>query len=303
VAYTQVGFEHRLMGDPEAAAGPYQESIRIRERLAREHPNDLLFRRYLKLAYEHYASLEGNIDQVNLGHPEIARQYYKKAHPLEEADFADPQTNSAKFDYASYLITEAMVDALPEELPESVATLRRAAGLFESLAAAQPGVERYDRGLASAWRSVGDRLLAMQQPSAALAEYARAWNLQSRILARDPENESVLRESLRTETGMTRALMAEGDRAGALQRARQLILHAQSLPSPPLREASTGEAWLTLATVHRQFADCAQAKQAADESAHHLRPLVTGAKHDATAAVLRNAEALRADCPLAAPPR
>ncbi len=287
---TQVGYVHRLMGEPEAAVELYQESMRIRERLVRDHPNDILFRRYLKLAYEHLASL-----QNSLGHPEIARLYYRKAHPLEEADLADPQNHAAKFDYANYLFVAAAVDVPPKGLPESLATLRKAASIFESLAAAEPGMERHDRALAVTCQYMGHRLLAMGKYAEAFVEYRRAVELDAKLLLRDPRNQGLIDEALAAERGVTRALMFAGDRIGALKHAKQLIQHAEALPSAS-SSASVGTAYLTLAAVHKQFGDCDQAAQAAARSIHHLRPLITAGRHDANHKILDDAEALLAEC-------
>jgi tetratricopeptide (TPR) repeat protein len=287
---TQVGYVHRLMGEPEAAVELYQESMRIRERLVRDHPNDILLRRYLKLAYEHLASL-----QNSLGHPEIARVYYKKAQPLEEADLADPQNHSAKFDYANYLFVVAAVDVPPKGLPESLATLRKAASIFGSLAAAEPGMERHDRALAVTSQYIGHRLLAMGKYAEALVEYRRAVELDGKLLLRDPRNQGLINEALAAERGVARALMFTGDRTGALKHANQLIQRAEALGGAS-SSASIGEAYLTLAAVHRQFGDCDRAMQAAERSIRHLRPLITAGRHDANHKALDDAEALLAEC-------
>jgi serine/threonine protein kinase len=288
--HTQVGYVHRLMGEPEAAVERYEESMRIRERLVRDHPNDILFRRYLKLAYEHLASI-----QNRLGHPEIARLYYRKAQPLEEADLADPQNQSAKFDYANYLFVAATVDVPAKDLPESLATLRKAASIFESLAAAEPGIERHDRALAVTCQYMGHRLLAMGKYAEALVQYRRAVELDAKVLSRDPRNQGLNDEALAAERGFTRALMFAGDRNGALKHANGLIQRAEALRGAS-SSASVGEAYLTLAAVHRQFGDCDQAVQAAERSIHHLRPLITAGRHDANHKVLDDAEALLAEC-------
>jgi len=294
-AHTQVGFAHTRMGNPEATLGHYEESMRIRERLVRDHPNDLLFRRFLKLAYEHFAALQGGQDRLNLGHPEIARLYYKKAQPLEEADFADPQNNSAKFEYASYLFSAAAVETPREGLAESLATLRKAAALFESLGAAEPGIERYNHAIADASEYMGHRLLAMGNYSAALAQYNRALSLNERMLAKDPDNLTPFRGALHSEGGIARVLMFTGDRAGALEHANRMINRAEARRggSSP---ASVGESYLVLSTVHRHFGDCDSASQAAEKSIGHIRPLITTGRHDANRKILGEDEVIMGEC-------
>ncbi len=287
---TQVGFVHWLMGDPEAAEAPYRECIRIREQLVRDHPEDILYRRYLKLSYEHFAALEGGSDRVNLGHPEIARAYYRKAQPFEEAALADPQNSLAKFDYASYLFKAASVDVPPAGLAESVAMLRKALANFESLDHAQPGLVRNEKALADTRRYLGHRLLAMGTYREALAEYTQAQDLYTRTRAHDPENQALLTGILQCEKGITQALMFSGDRNGALEHAHLLLRRAEG------NEPWRGEAYLTLAMVHRQFSDCDQARQAAEKSVEHLRPQMKGTRHDPLRPVLHDAQALLAEC-------
>ena len=59
-ARTEVGWIYWNMGDPAAADQPYAEAVRIRERLAADHPRDAYYRRLLRLAYEHYAALQAS---------------------------------------------------------------------------------------------------------------------------------------------------------------------------------------------------------------------------------------------------
>ena len=77
-AYTSVGYLFSRLGNPQAAEAPYAASIRIREQLASLHPNDLLFRRYLRLAHEHFGELQASPMEPNLGHPEIARAWLQR---------------------------------------------------------------------------------------------------------------------------------------------------------------------------------------------------------------------------------
>jgi hypothetical protein len=70
-ARTQTGFTDHLLGNPSAAQPFYFGGMQIREQLAREHPGDLMYRRALKLAYEHYAALLADPDRANLGRPDL----------------------------------------------------------------------------------------------------------------------------------------------------------------------------------------------------------------------------------------
>lgn len=204
-ANTQVGYVYIRMGNPQAAEFPYRESMRIRERLAREHPNDVVCRRHLRLAYEHYAALQGSPERPNLGHPDIARAYYKKAQPLEEADRDDPENHSARFDYAFFLLNAAIVDVPQEQLEESLASLRRTAATFEALSAESPGVERYDRALALAREYWAYRLFALKRYSEALVVFRATLEVATRILARHPGDPVIQRQVQSAKTGISQA--------------------------------------------------------------------------------------------------
>jgi eukaryotic-like serine/threonine-protein kinase len=207
-AYTTVGYAYFQAGHPEGAEIPYAESMRLREQLAREHPNDFVFRRYLKLAYEHYAALQGSPQRANLGHPEIARLYYKKAQPLEEADRDDPQNHSAKYDYAYYLLSVAIVDVPPEGLAESLATLRRVNTMIESLVAEATGVDRYEASLVLAYQFTARRLLQLGRSAEAADEYRRTANLARKLLLQAPGDIALERRLKDAEVGTRQALAA-----------------------------------------------------------------------------------------------
>ncbi len=289
-AYTQLGFVHWQMGDPESTAEPYRECIRIREQLVQKYPNNTLYQRYLKLAYEHFAALHGNPERANLGHPEIARLYYRKAQPLEEAELADPQNSLAKFDYANYLFWVAAVDVPREGLAESLATLRQAAARFESLDRAQPGLVRNQQALGSVYLHIGHRLMAQEHSRDALAAYTHALDMYTITRAHDPENQVPLSGILRCEKGIVRARMSLGDRSGALEHAHLLLKRAEG------NERWQGEGYLAMAMVYRHFSACDQALPAAQKSMEHSRPQLTGKKHDPLADVMRDAEAIVASC-------
>jgi serine/threonine protein kinase len=209
-AHTQLGYTNVHMGQPEAAEPHYAESMRIREQLAREHPTDILFRRYLKLAYEHYAALQGNPQWANLGHPEIARMYYKKAQPLEEMDFADDQNHSSRIDYAIFLLKAGMVDVPPDGVTESLASLRRSSAMLESLAAEGTGVD-YDRELALAYEYTGHRLLAMGRTAEAVVAYRHTVKLARTILAPSPDDPVLERQVISAEQGIAQALASKAN--------------------------------------------------------------------------------------------
>ncbi|HLW77326.1 MAG TPA: serine/threonine-protein kinase, partial [Bryobacteraceae bacterium] len=298
-ANTHLAYTYKLMGNPEAAEPFSERSMRIRERLYREHPSDQTLRRYLKLAYEHYAELQGSPDFSNLGHPEIARVYFEKARPLEEADLADPQNSSARFDYALYLIMAARVGPRPGGEAKSLADLHRAASTFEALGAAEPNVERYRRSFASARVYSGDLLVTMARFGEAIAAYDQALAILNPLLAALPEHPTALVDAFAAERGKAMALMSMGDEAGALNQAHRLLERARTAP-PAVRVFQVAHANLTLAKLYAKFNDCTQARAAAARSAQAIRPLVGATTRDPNRRVFEAAESIRRACTAAA---
>jgi hypothetical protein len=72
----------------------------------------------LMLAYQHYASLLATPLDANLGNPALAREYYRRARPMEERSQADPNNNVARYDYATFLLNSAIVEPEPGSFAE-----------------------------------------------------------------------------------------------------------------------------------------------------------------------------------------
>ena len=291
-ANTQTGFVYTLMENPEAALPYYQAGMQIRESLALAHPGDLLYRRYLRLAYEHFAALQGGQDRPNLGHPEIARLYYKKAQPLEEADLADPRNRLAKFDYATFLLDRSKVEVAPGQAAETLSNLRQAAAMFAGLGEAEPGVTKYDRSTADAYGWTGRRLMETGRPSEALAQFEQALQLYNRLLLSTIVDDLTIRGAVTAECGMARTLAASGNRQAALRHAQNAVQRAESA-SRMARQGPRTEAYQALAEVHQKFGECAAAAAAARQSLKSITPLMGRSQKER---IEREAESLASKC-------
>ncbi len=268
LAYTEVGWQIVSLGDPEAGIAYHANSLKLREQLVRDHPNDLFFRRYLMLAYEHFGTVQGSPLVPNLGRPDIAKIYYAKAKVLEEESLADPQNHMAEADYASHLLKVGTIVVTPGDVEESLATLRKAAGLFESLTGTAPSLPHYDRDLSVAYEFIGDRYQALNKPAEAIAEYRKALALGERILVDYPEDWVELARVLNTEQSLTLALRSA-------DQTRRLMLSAERASrnkagSAALR-SSIGRACLTAATIYRELEDWAKTRDAAQRAVTTLR--------------------------------
>ena len=293
IAHTQLGWVQMGQGDLESTAVHYRQAVDLREQLVKAHPNDIQYRRSLMLSYEHYAALQGSPQVANLGQPGVARQYYAKARPLEEAAHADPQ--SSQYDYANFLMRSALIEPPREELAASLATLRQVAAMFEAPSIGGPGL-RNERNLAIVFEYMGYRLQAMGNYAEAFAQFERSLAIAVRILAADAEDRAALAQALNSERGIARSLMQAGNRAGALERAGKLVARAEagrkSARDRELRQSYAADAWLTLAALHQACGETAKARDDAQQSLAMARPLLTGRPRDPNARIVREAQAI-----------
>lgn len=126
-AHGQAGKLLNTMGDLRGALEEFRKCVAIREQAAIAHPNDVVFKRNLMLAYGHVAGILGNPFVFNLGDSKAAREYYGKATAIaREVARADPSDRTAQYDLASVLLRYAAVDVDARGIPESLAMLKQA---------------------------------------------------------------------------------------------------------------------------------------------------------------------------------
>jgi hypothetical protein len=115
---------------------------------------------------------------MSLGQTGVAREYYRKAAPLEETAYAEGGNAMAAGDYGAFLVKSASLEGPAEE---SLATLRRAVGILDALAPRAGGV--HDLRRATARTFIAHRLTALGRLVEAIAEYCRATALMDAMLA------------------------------------------------------------------------------------------------------------------------
>lgn len=296
VANTQIGFDFIQEGYPENALEYYRKSMQLREDLAREHPNDGIYRRVLMLSYQHFAGLQGSPLVPNLGQTEVARAYYKKGLPLAEAIAADPQNSLATSDYAGFLMRSGVLDVPPSGLVESLAMLRKSAAIFESLAGAGGP---FAANRATVYLYMSHRLAALGKPDEALMEYEHATSIVESALRIRPLEWEVLQQSLEAEAGMARLFAAWNDRSSALQHADKMLRAAEEGvkrgAAAKETESYYAQAYLSRAQVYLHFADFVRARDAAGQAIRHATPLLTGRAWNPAARILRDAQAVLTD--------
>jgi tetratricopeptide (TPR) repeat protein len=255
VGHTELGFILWNLGDgdPENAMGHYEESMRLRERLVKDHPGDEMYRRALLLAYGHYASMQGGALVKSMGRTEVARKYYMKALAIAEAAGGDQQSPAEAGEDGALLIRLGALDVPPTGLAQSLATLRRGAALM-----ARDGASDQQM-LTAAHEYMGRRLTAMGRYEEAVAEHGVALSMAERLLANHPQDQTARQRVLDANIGITRAWTLAGNRERALDSANSLIRRAERDAFP---KASIAEAYLSLGMAHRAFEEWGPARAA-----------------------------------------
>jgi tetratricopeptide (TPR) repeat protein len=271
-----------------------RQDVAIREDMRARHPDDAVRRRTLMLAYGHVAALLGSPMSLNIGDPKGAREYYDKCVAIaREIATADPQDRTAQYDLASSLLRQGAVEVPAADLPQSLAELREAAGILESLAHSDPNALRYTRAQILVYQYAGFRLRDLHKTDEALAEWRRAVAVADSIMAAHPGDASTLPPLVRTEGEIAILLLSRGDSAGALAHAQRGLSISQKYangPEPLLRVTYVGNATLVLASVHQKLG---QTQLAHDEATQALAAFntpgalaVTQQHRDQAAAIL-----------------
>jgi tetratricopeptide (TPR) repeat protein len=139
VAYGEQGRSYYTMHRLSQSLERYQKAITMRERLAAAKPGDTQFERNLMLAYAHAGDVLSDPRDANVQDLQGARVYYRKAVSIaEKMAAADRENNNAQIDLMAALYHQGTVDRDPKYRRESLAILRRAAALADSLQERDP---------------------------------------------------------------------------------------------------------------------------------------------------------------------
>jgi hypothetical protein len=231
---------------------------------------------------------------MSLGQTGVAREYYRKAAPLEETAYAEGGNAMAAGDYGAFLVKSASLEGPAEE---SLATLRRAVGILDALAPRAGGV--HDLRRATARTFIAHRLTALGRLVEAIAEYCRATALMDAMLASGSGGWEARQRRLEAIRGRARAHRLSGDRERALEAAREPLREAGEsggrAPAPSLRGSWPAEARLVLASAHRASGECGPAAEAAREAVRIAQPLATGGAWDPNGAIVKESRTLLMD--------
>jgi tetratricopeptide (TPR) repeat protein len=293
VAHNRLAYDLRALGRLDEAVPHYGTIVELRERLVRDYPTDLTYRRNLFLAYDHEAGLLGVTLADVPGNRERARAYLRKEGALEEAALADSPNHPTQFDYAEYLMTAA---SLADSGDEASGDLRKAAGLLESLIAAEPGVIKYRRELCTAHLHLGTRLLAAEQAGEAEADFRQAGTLANSVMETLPGDRYALAQWLDAGRGRAQSLAAQGDRTGALDAGSALVKRALAGlafdSDRDIRQSFVAEAYFTLGSLQSQFGNWPEARSMAEQAIARLGTVTEPNNRKSNQKLLRDSERL-----------
>ncbi len=293
VAENQVAFALTTLGELDQSVGHLQAMIDLRERLAARYPQDVVYRRVLALGYEHMAGLEGS-PLAPTWRPDLARAYYEKERPIKESLSRDDPSTST--DHALLRLKMALVDPPEEQLTGSLAVLREAAASFQRFADQNDQARRYEDFLIVAHEHLGLRLTRLKRYTDALTEFHQAKTRSLALLQKIPGDWQALSFVLRVDGAAARAQALAGDRAGAEESARQMVMRAQAgaeiQTDHERRMAYLARAYSTQAFVYDHFHERPLARVAAESAIAAARPLLTGRAWDFNGPTMREAETI-----------
>ena len=228
-AYALLGNLLLRQGDSRGALDPYLQCVTLREKLVKDHPNDVVYKRNLMIGYGHVGDVLGNPVMLSLGDSAGAREYYRKAVAIgQEIYNADPNDLTAKFDLAASLQRLGIIDVPVSGLSESLATLQRSASMLESIVASDPKNVRRAKMLSLSLEYIGHRLQNLGRYREAIANYQRSLAMANAELAEDPADRSAMSQAIASGRGLAAALALSGDRAAALRQAQATLATAEA---------------------------------------------------------------------------
>ena len=259
----------RNLGELEKAAEYYRESIASRERLLEAHPTNTLIRRNLMIAYGNYEVLLGIPWSANLNRPAEARVYGLKCVALARAEVRDdPNDVTARRDLGMSLSRLGMLDPEPNQAAESLATLREARGLIETIAKANPGSAEAASQVAIILEYEGHRLEDLGRVPEALASYRESIATVHPFL--DQPSATIMSQYLAGVENLTRLQLAAHEHAAALEMAFDALARAKRFSNhTPRSDTETillGKAWALVSMAQAGAKQSMEAKESATKA-------------------------------------
>jgi tetratricopeptide (TPR) repeat protein len=257
--YSRLGNLYGVIADFEHAMSALKQSIVLRERLAAAHPNDMVHRRDLMLAYAHIAGYLGSSLLPNMGDFDGARRYFRKMMVIAgESAKADPSNRTAQYDLAAALVRYGSVRAEVYQAAESLSQLERARAILQELEHTAPEDLRFKRELAIIEEFAGEHLLALGRREEGLAQFRKSLARAEAMLAQTPGYRPAIAQALAARRRLALAFAAAGAREEALFEARRSVEDARAWLNLHIDASRLktyfAEAWVTLGRVHLELA-------------------------------------------------
>ncbi len=266
-----------MMSQAVAYQGNLQESVeyirkaaKVREDLTAQFPDNVVLARNLLVTYGRLAdALGGPYLAKNLGDSAQAIVYYRKTLAIaERLAVADPNDRLARNDLATVLMRLGMALERPDQINESVGSLRRSEELLKPLIAADPASPRERRSLSMVYEYLGHRLEAQGRPDDALAMYWASAGHCEVLLAKPPPSATEQAQLMADHQALALLLASMGHRAEALQSAEKSVALAEALAAgrsgsrfAPASYEAAGQAYATLARSGGGSADWGRARE------------------------------------------
>jgi tetratricopeptide (TPR) repeat protein len=185
-------------GDRQQGLKESRESASIREGVLARHPHDVFRRRLLMIAYGHIGDQLSVPVFANPGDAIEAKGYFDKCVAIARGIVKDdPQDRTARYDLANALLRQGATYVPGSDRAGSLAPLREAAEILESLGRENSSAIRYQRPLMLVHQYVGECLRDMGRLDEALVELRRSIEIaDARCRAWSPMKESCPRSSL-----------------------------------------------------------------------------------------------------------
>ncbi len=191
-ATLNVGAKFRLAGQHALARRHYQESVEIREQLARESPDEDTYQRDLAVGYLRLAGVLEDLNEL----PE-SKTFYVRSLAIRSALHSKveqtlgskhPETNRYTRDRAIGHLFLGEVNRKMGDTPAAIDNLQIYVDLTEDLASSNPFDARAQSDLEVAYKTIGTVLSLTNDTTRTLADYERMHAWFERRLAGDPQN-------------------------------------------------------------------------------------------------------------------
>ncbi|HTR38643.1 MAG TPA: tetratricopeptide repeat protein [Bryobacteraceae bacterium] len=166
---------YRASGDLELSVQTYRESLKVRERLAQDFPENMNYRRLLLITYGHLGDALGPPEANGLGRLDESVQAFEKAAALAESiSQRDPADRKSLFDLvAAHMRTADSLLVEPDGAREALPHLTKAELILSRLVKEDPSNQRYRYYALALDNAMGKALAALGRNAPAVRRLER----------------------------------------------------------------------------------------------------------------------------------